>query len=149
MKEAFHAAPQNTEELIIIHRHWCDCRSKSTGLPGETQKPLTTRRMKGQNARQPCRDKHVGDIPKTSESRSQWNYPENTRTGPPVYGDRTPEVQGHRTWHPRRGPKTSQDPGLRGIQDFARPRTSWDSRLRETRDFMGFKTSQDIGLHGI
>ncbi len=75
--------------------------------------------------------------------------PQDTRIGPPMCGDRTPEGQGHRTRHPGRGQ------GLRKTKDFTESRTfvgfgtSWDSRLRGTRDFMGFKTSRDIGLRGI
>ncbi len=99
--------------------------------------------------------------------------PRNTRIGPPMCGDRTPEGQGHRTRHPGRGQglrktkdfaesRTSRNPGLRGIQDFvgfkiswdlglrgtqdfAGPRTSWDSRLRGTQDFVGSRTLQETG----
>ncbi len=75
--------------------------------------------------------------------------PRDTRIGPPMRGDRTPEEQGHRTRHPGRGPRALQDRGLCGIQDFVGFGTSWDSRLRGIRDFMGFKTSRDLGLCGI
>ncbi len=105
--------------------------------------------MKGQNATQPCRDKHVGifqnfRIPKPMglTPRIQGLDPQRTETGPP-------EGQGHRTRHPGRGPKTLRDLGLHVTQDFVRPRTSWDSRLHETRDFVGFKPSQDLGLREI
>ena len=67
--------------------------------------------------------------------------PQDTRIGPSMCGDRTPEGQGHRTRHPGQGPTASQDRGLRGIQDLAGSGTSWDSRLRGTQDFVGFKTS--------
>ena len=70
--------------------------------------------------------------------------PRNTRIGPSMCGDRTPEGQDHRTQHP-----PDEDPGLRRTETFAGFGTSWDSRLREIRDFMGFKTSQDPGLRGI
>ncbi len=82
--------------------------------------------------------------------------PQNTRIGPPMCGDRTPEGQGHRTRHPGRGQglrktkdfaesRTLWDSGLRGIQDFAGPMTSWDSRLRGTWDSVGSRTPQKTG----
>ncbi len=75
--------------------------------------------------------------------------PRDTRIGPPMCGDRTPEGQGHRTPHPEQGPRGSQDQGLRRIQDFVGFGTLWDSRLRGIRDFVGFETLQDLGLCGI
>ena len=137
MKENLHAAPQKTEKQIIMHRHWCDCRSKSTGLPGGTRKLLTTRRMKGRNARQPCRGKR-GGYSKTSEFRSQWLYPLGYKDWTPNVrrldpGRTRPQDPAFRTR--TKGfarPRTLQNSGLHGIQDFAEPRTSWDSRLRRT-----------------
>ncbi len=72
--------------------------------------------------------------------------PRNARIGPPVYGDRTPEGQGHRTRHPGRGPRTSRKPGLRGIRDFVGFRTMRDPGLRGIQDFARPRTSWDLGL---
>ncbi len=70
--------------------------------------------------------------------------PRYTRIGPPMHGDWTPDVQGHKTQHPfRHGPRTTWDSRLRGIRDLVGFKTSRD------RDFVGFETLRDPGLHGI
>ncbi len=81
-----------------------------------------------------------------------------TGSRPPMYGDWTPDEQGHKTQHPpdedqglrghedSEGSRTSWDSGLRGIQDFTGPGTSWDSGLRRTRDFVGSRPPQETGL---
>ena len=168
MKGTFHAASRRQRSKIIIHRHWYDCRNENPRWIGATRSLSMRRRMKGQNARWPCPQQTWAyqpegyfkcQSPETNERRLD---PRDTRIGLPMCGDRTPEGQGHRTWHPGQGPralqdrglhgiqdfmgfKTSWDLGLRGIQDFAGPRTSWDSRLRGTRDFMGSRILQKTG----
>ena len=128
---------QKTEKQIITHRHWCDCkRVKTLRLTGSTRSLSTTRRMKGQNVRQPSPRQTRAYRPERSfkpqSLETNGSNPRYTRIGPPMCRDRTPEGQGHRTRHPGQRPRASQDQGLRGIQDFVGFGPSWDSRLRRT-----------------
>ncbi len=53
-----------------------------------------------------------------------------------MYGDWTPDVQGHKTQHP-----PDEDPGHRVSEDFVGARTLWDRGFRRIEDFVGFRTS--------
>ena len=134
---------QKTEKQIITHRHWCDCKNENARLTGATRSLSTTRRMKGQNARQPSPRQMRAHQPERSSKpqspETNGSNPRYTRNGPPRYKDWTPEMRrpdprGTRPQDPtsRTRTRASQDQGLRGIQDFVGFGTLWDSRLRGT-----------------
>ncbi len=82
--------------------------------------------MKGRNARQPCRDKYAGDMPKPQSPEANGITPENTRIGPQRTETGPPEEEATGPGIP------GEDQGLHRIRDFMGFRTSWDSRLRGT-----------------
>ncbi len=168
MKGTFHAASRRTGKQTIVHCHWRDCRSESTRLTGATRNLSMIEKRESRIADNSARDEHGPINPKDTLNASvqkppgpppiskDWTPnvprlgPRYTRIGPPMYGDWTTDVQGHRTQHhSRSGPRATWDSVLHGIKDFARFGTSWDSRLREIPDFVGSKTSWDSGLLGI
>ena len=132
-EQSFLRCFQKTEKQIIIHRPWCDCRSESTGLTGETRSLSAIRRIKGLNARQLCPQqtgayqperhyKHQSPETNGSTPDIQRMDPRCTETGPLVYQDWTPDVR-----KPDPRGTRPQDTSPRREQ-----RTSWDSRLRGT-----------------
>ncbi len=130
---------QKAEKQIIIHRHWHDCRSESTGLTGATRSLSTIRKLKRRNSRQLC-------------PRQTWAYqPEGhfKRQSPETIGS-TPDIRRLETGRLR------LDPGIQGLDPRCmetgppRDKTTRPSTPRmRTKDFVGSRTSWDSGLHGI
>ena len=98
------------------------------------------RRMKGQDARQPCPWQTRAYRP---EGHSRHQSPETNESTPDI---RRLNPQCAETAPPRdkatRPGIPDEDQGLCKTEDFAESRTSWDSGFR------GFKISRDLGLRG-
>ncbi len=104
MKGTFHAASRRQRSKSSPIVIGVTVRVKTSRLTGATRSLSITRRMKGQNARQPSPWQTRAYQPERSSKlqspETNESNPRYARIGPPVCGDQTPEGQGHRTRHP-------------------------------------------------
>ena len=152
----FPRCPQKTEKQIIIHRHWCDCRSESTGLTGATRSlsmitkgkgriPSNSARVeRGPTNRRDTLNARIQKPPGSPPIYEDWT---------PMYGDWSPGIQGLDPRGTETGPPRDEAtrPGIpqTRTKDFMGFKISRDAEFRGIQDFTGCGTSWDSGLRGI